>query len=99
MKSGATESSFYYLSQYYTFPENVDVKRTTHEIIQSNKQYKVIWAHDNCDQAGHRDLPQHVDKIDKIVCVSNWEREQYIKYKCLPAIYKFQCICSLDDRS
>lgn len=85
MKSGATESSFYYLSQYYTFPENVDVRRTTHEIIQSDKQYKVIWAHDNCDQAGHRDLPQHIDKIDKIVCVSHWEREQYIKYNRAPA--------------
>ena len=85
MKSGATESSFYYLSQYYKFPENVDVKRTTYEIIQSNKQYKIIWAHDNCDQAGHRELPQHIDKIDKIVCVSNWEREQYIKYNRAPA--------------
>ena len=85
MKSGATESSFYYLSQHYTFPENVDVKRTTHEIIQSNKQYKIIWAHDNCDQAGHRDLPQHIDKIDGIVCVSNWEREQFVKYNRAPA--------------
>ena len=64
MKSGATESSFYYLSQHYTFPENVDVQRTTHEIVKSNKKYKIIWAHDNCDQMGHKDLPQHVDKID-----------------------------------
>jgi len=85
MKSGATESSFHYLAQHYQFPENVDVKRTTNEIITSTNQYKVIWAHDNCDQAGHRDLPQHVDKIDGIVCVSNWEREQYIKFKRAPA--------------
>ena len=85
MKSGATESSFYYLSQHYTFPENVDVQRTTHEIIKSNKKYKIIWAHDNCDQMGHKDLPQHVDKIDGIVCVSNWEREQFIKYNRAPA--------------
>jgi FkbM family methyltransferase len=84
MKSGATESSFHYLAQHYKFPENVDVKRTTFEIVQSDKQYKIIWAHDNCDQMGHRDLPQHVDKIDKIVCVSNWEREQYIKYNRAP---------------
>ncbi len=84
MKSGATESSFHYLSQYYSFPENVDVKRTTNEIIKSQKPYKVIWAHDNCDQAGHRDLPQHIDKIDLIVCVSNWEREQYIKHNRAP---------------
>ena len=85
MKSGATESCFYYLSQYYKFPHNVDVKRTTNEIIKSNNQYKVIWAHDNCDQAGHAHLPQHVDKIDLIVCVSHWEREQYIKFKRAPA--------------
>jgi glycosyltransferase involved in cell wall biosynthesis len=85
MKSGATESSFYYLSQHYTFPENVDVQRTTHEIVKSNKKYKIIWAHDNCDQMGHKDLPQHVDKIDGIVCVSNWEREQFIKYNRAPS--------------
>ena len=85
MKSGATESSFHYLSQHYTFPENVDVQRTTHEIIKSDKKYKIIWAHDNCDQMGHKDLPQHVDKVDGIVCVSNWEREQFIKYNRAPA--------------
>ena len=85
MKSGATESSFYYLAQHYQFPENVDVKRTTHEIIQSTKPFKLIWAHDNCDQMGHKDLPQHINKIDLIVCVSHWEREQYIKYNRAPA--------------
>jgi len=85
MKSGATESSFHYLSQHYTFPENVEVQRTSYEIIKSNKKYKIIWAHDNCDQMGHKDLPQYVDKIDGIVCVSNWEREQFIKYNRAPA--------------
>ena len=85
MKSGATESSFHYLSQHYTFPENVEVQRTSYEIIKSSKEYKIIWAHDNCDQMGHKDLPQHVDKIDGIVCVSNWEREQFIEYNRAPA--------------
>ena len=42
MRSGATESSFYYLAQHYKFPENFDVKRTTQEIIESNKKYKII---------------------------------------------------------
>lgn len=84
MKSGATESSFYYLAQHYKFPNNVDVERTTNEIIKSTNQYKIIWAHDNCDQMGHKDLPQHVDKIDGIVCVSNWEADQFIKYKRAP---------------
>lgn len=84
MKSGATESSFHYLAQHYQFPDDVDVQRTTQEIIQSNKKYKVIWAHDNCDQYGHKDLPQHIDKINLIVCVSNWEKEQYIKFNRAP---------------
>lgn len=85
MKSGATESCFYYLAQHYKFPKNVDVVRTTHEALQSKNQYKVIWAHDNCDQVGHLHLPENIDKIDLIVCVSNWEREQYIKFKRAPA--------------
>ena len=84
MISGATESSFYYLAQHYKFPENFDVKRTTQEIIESNKKYKIIWAHDNCDQIAHYNLPENIDKVDAIVCVSRWEKEQYIKFKRAP---------------
>jgi FkbM family methyltransferase len=85
MISGATESSFYYLAQHYKFPDNVDVKRTTQEIVESNKKFKIIWAHDNCDQGAHYNLPQHLDKVDVIVCVSKWEKEQYIKFNRAPA--------------
>ena len=85
MKSGATESSFYYLSQYYTIPENVEISRSIDLLSQSNKKYKILWAHDNCDQPQLVNLPQLVSKIDLIVCVSNWEREQYIKYNRAPA--------------
>lgn len=85
MKSGATESSFYYLSQYYKIPDNVDIVRTTNEVISSKKQYKIIWAHDNCDQVAHLNLPQNIDKVDLIVCVSHWEKEQYIKFNRAPA--------------
>ncbi|MHA2079535.1 MAG: glycosyltransferase, partial [Candidatus Thorarchaeota archaeon] len=85
MKSGATESSFYHLAQHYKFPENVDVKRTTEEIINSTKEYKVIWAHDNCDQMAHINLPENINTVDHIVCVSNWEAEQFVKYNRAPA--------------
>jgi len=85
MISGATESSFYYLAQHYKFPDNVDVKRTTQEIVESNKKFRIIWAHDNCDQAAHYNLPQHLDKVSAIVCVSNWEKEQYVKFNRAPA--------------
>lgn len=85
MISGATESSFYYLAQHYKFPDNVDVKRTTQEIVESDKKFRIIWAHDNCDQAAHYNLPQHLDKVSAIVCVSNWEKEQYVKFNRAPA--------------
>ena len=84
MKSGATESSFYYLNQHYQFPNNVEVSRSIEVLAQSDKQYKILWAHDNCDQPQLLRLPELVSQIDKIVCVSNWEAEQYIKYKRAP---------------
>ena len=84
MKSGATESSFYYLSQYYQFPNNVEVSRSIEILSQSNKQYKILWAHDNCDQPQLARLPELVSQIDLIVCVSKWEKEQYIKYNRAP---------------
>ncbi len=85
MKSGATESSFYYLSQYYKIPNNVEISRSIEELAQSKKQYKILWAHDNCDQPQLLRLPELVSQIDCIVCVSKWEKEEYIKYNRAPA--------------
>ena len=85
MKSGATESSFYYLSQYLNIPQEVHISRSSQELLSSSKKYKILWAHDNCDQPIHANLPEVVSQIDKIVCVSHWEREQYIKYNRAPA--------------
>ena len=84
MKSGATESSFHYLSQYLNIPQEVYIARTSQELLKSQKQFKILWAHDNCDQPIHANLPKIVSQIDKIVCVSNWEKEQYIKYNRAP---------------
>lgn len=85
MKSGATESSFHYLSQYYTIPQEVHIARTSQELLQSSKPIKILWAHDNCDQPVHANLPEVVSQLTEIVCLSNWEREQYIKYNRAPA--------------
>jgi len=84
MKSGATESSFYYLNQYYQFPNNVEVSRSIEVLAESTKQYKILWAHDNCDQPQLLRLPELVSEIDLIVCVSKWEKEQYVKYNRAP---------------
>lgn len=97
MKSGATESSFYYLSQYYNIPQEVHIARTSQELIKSSKTTKILWAHDNCDQLIHADLPKVVSQIDKIVCLSNWEREQYIKYNRAPKEKLSVIYCGLDS--
>lgn len=84
MKSGATESSFYYLSQYLNIPKEVNISRSIEELVSSDSLIKILWAHDNCDQPQLARLPELVSEIDLIVCVSNWEKEQYIKYNRAP---------------
>jgi len=85
MKSGATESSFYYLSQYYNIPNNVEISRNAEELIKSSKPIKILWAHDNCDQPIHYRLPELSQHLSAIVCLSHWEKEQFIKYNRAPA--------------
>lgn len=84
MKSGATESSFHYLSQHYNIPDNVEISRNAEELIKSSKPIKILWAHDNCDQPIHYRLPELSQHINAIVCLSHWEKEQYIKYNRAP---------------
>lgn len=84
MKSGATESSFYYLSQHYNIPNNVEISRNPEELVKSQKPIKILWAHDNCDQPIHYRLPELSKNIDAIVCLSQWEKEQFIKYNRAP---------------
>mgnify|MGYP000465712744 CR=1 FL=1 len=50
MKSGASESSYFFLEKYYKFPENVIVSHLPQELQQSNKSIKVLWAHHAYDQ-------------------------------------------------
>jgi glycosyltransferase involved in cell wall biosynthesis len=84
MKSGATESSFYYLYQYYNIPNNVEILRNAEELVKSSKPIKILWAHDNCDQPIHYRLPELSQHLSAIVCLSHWEKEQFIKYNRAP---------------
>jgi len=85
MKSGATESSFHYLSQHLNIPQEVHIARSAQELLASSKPIKILWAHDNCDQIIHANLPEVANQLSAIVCLSQWEREQYVKYKRAPA--------------
>jgi glycosyltransferase involved in cell wall biosynthesis len=82
MKSGATESSFYYLSQHYEFPEDVEVSHLPEELKKSNKPYKVLWAHHAYDQ--HVFLNFNHETVNHIVTPSHWAKEQLIKFHKVP---------------
>ena len=78
MKSGATESSFHYLSQYYEFPEDVEVSHLPEELKKSNKTYKILWAHHAYDQPVFINFDHRT--VDHIVTPSHWAKEQLIKF-------------------
>jgi len=82
MKSGATESSFYYLSQHYEFPEDVEVSHLPEELKKSNKPYKVLWAHHSYDQPAL--LNFNHETVNHIVTPSHWAKEQLIKFHKVP---------------
>jgi len=82
MKSGATESSFYYLSQHYEFPDDVVVSQLPEELKKSNKPYKVLWAHHAYDQPAFVNFNHEM--VNHIVTPSHWAKEQLIKFHKVP---------------
>jgi len=82
MKSGASESSYYFLEEYYKFPENIIVSHLPQELQQSNKPVKVLWSQHSYDQPVYLNFDFSI--CDLIVSPSNWCREQFIKYHHIP---------------
>jgi glycosyltransferase involved in cell wall biosynthesis len=82
MKSGATESSYYYLSKYFQFPDNVYVGHDPHAVAQSTKPIKIIWSHHSYDQPCYAGFDHNT--VDYIVCPSLWLKQQFIKYHKIP---------------
>ena len=82
MLSGATQSSFKFLYGHFTPPENVAIDFNPHTLIQSKKEIKILWAHYNCDQQIY--VNTNWKKITHLVCVSNWEKEQFVKHLKIP---------------
>ena len=72
MKSGATESSFHYLSQHYKFPEDVEVSHLPEELKKSNKTYKILWAHHAYDQPVFLNFNHEI--VNHIVTPSHWAK-------------------------
>ena len=82
MKSGASESSYFYLSQFYTIPEDVEVSHLPEVLRNSNKKYKILWAQHAYDQPHYINFDHN--KIDHIVSPSHWAKEQLIKFHHVP---------------
>lgn len=83
MKSGATESAFIFLKQHYEFPDDVLVDSNPSKLSKiENNKLKILWAHANCDQYIYKDA--NWQNIDHIVCVSEWEKNEFVKNLKLP---------------
>lgn len=82
MKSGASESSYFYLSQHYTIPEDVEVSHLPEELKKSNKPYKILWGQHAYDQPIFANF-KHED-VTHIVSPSYWAKEQLIKFHNVP---------------
>lgn len=82
MKSGASESSYHYLSQHYTIPEDVEVSHLPEVLKKSNKPYKILWGQHAYDQPVFANF-RHED-VTHIVSPSHWAKEQLIKFLGVP---------------
>ena len=82
MKSGASESSYHYLSQHYTLPEDVEVSHLPEVLRKSNKPYKILWGQHAYDQPVYINF-NHED-ITHIVSPSHWAKKKLIKFHNVP---------------
>jgi len=80
--SGATETSYMYLQEHYTFPENVFVSHLPEEIKKSNHQYKILWAHHAYDQPVFLNFDHNT--VNHIVSPSQWNKDQLVKFLNIP---------------
>ena len=82
MKSGATETCYFYLQDHYSFPENVFVSHLPEELKKSNHEYKILWAHHAYDQPVLLNFDHTT--VDHIVSPSQWNKDHLIKYLNVP---------------
>ena len=82
MISGATETSYDYLKQYYTFPENIIVSHLPQELKASAKPIKILWAHHAYDQQVYQNFDHNT--ITHIVTPSNWAKQTLQHFHKVP---------------
>jgi glycosyltransferase involved in cell wall biosynthesis len=80
--SGATETAYEYLKQYYTFPENIIVSHLPQELKSSNKPIKILWAHHAYDQQVYQNFSH--EQVTHIVTPSNWAKQTLQHFHKIP---------------
>jgi glycosyltransferase involved in cell wall biosynthesis len=80
--SGATETAYEYLKQYYTFPENIIVSHLPQELKASAKPIKILWAHHAYDQQVYQNFSH--EQVTHIVTPSNWAKQTLQQFHKIP---------------
>jgi len=80
--TGGTEKCYVRLAEHYQFPDNVFVSHIPDELIKSQCQYKILWAHHAFDQPIFLNFDHNI--VDHIVSPSEWNKEQFMKYHKVP---------------
>ena len=80
--SGATETAYTYLSQYYTFPENIIVSHLPQELKESTKPIKILWAHHAYDQQVYQNFSH--EQVTHIVAPSNFAKQTLQEFHKVP---------------
>jgi glycosyltransferase involved in cell wall biosynthesis len=80
--SGATETAYEYLKQYYTFPENIIVSHLPQELKTSPKPIKILWAHHAYDQQVYQNFSH--EQVTHIVTPSNWAKQTLQQFHKIP---------------
>lgn len=82
MKSGASESNYYYLNEHYQFPDDVFVSHLPQEVVQSTARIKILWCQHAYDQPHYVNFDHNT--CDAMVCPSEWTKQGFIKYHKVP---------------
>jgi glycosyltransferase involved in cell wall biosynthesis len=80
--SGATETAYTYLKQYYTFPENIIVSHLPQELKNSTKPIKILWSHHAYDQQVYQNFNH--EQVSHIVAPSNWAKQTLQQFHKIP---------------
>jgi len=80
--SGATETSYEYLYQYFTPSQDIHISHLPQELKGSTKPIKILWAHHAYDQQVYQNFSH--EQVTHIVTPSNWAKQTLSHFHKIP---------------